>query len=342
MHVRSHGNLSIQSYAAKQPGAQLEKFEYAPEPLGPYDVEIEIECCGVCHSDVHLIDNDWKMNSYPLVPGHEIVGFIHEKGGMVRDLQFGQRVGVGWQRGACLTCEHCIRGDENLCPNNAATCVGHFGGFAKEIRVDSRFVFPIPDELESENAAPLLCGGITVFSPLQHYAVQPWMKVGIVGIGGLGHLAIQFARAFGCEVTVFSSSPDKEKEAREFGARRFISSVDPGAMAAARGTLDFILTTSVADLDWNAFLNILKPDGKLCFVGAPAKPITVPVFSLIGGRKTVCGSPIGSRTAIRQMLEFAARHKIQAKVQTIPMSEANKAIDKVRSNQARYRMVLKN
>ncbi|OFZ23229.1 MAG: alcohol dehydrogenase [Bdellovibrionales bacterium GWB1_55_8] len=339
--MRAHGNSSIRAMAAKNPKGALEKFEYVPEPLGPYDVEVSIEACGVCHSDVHLIDNDWGISTYPLVPGHEIVGYVHEKGGMVRDLKIGQRVGIGWQRASCLHCEHCNQGDENLCASSQATCVGHFGGFASEIRLDSRFAFPIPEKLASENAAPLLCGGITVFAPLLR-DVKPSMKVGVIGVGGLGHLAIQFAKAFGCEVTAFSHSPDKEKEARQFGASRFISSNDTSAMKSVAGSLDYILATASADLDWMAYLNILKPRGKLCFVGAVPAPIQIPALALIGGRKSVSGSNIGSRTEIMQMLEFAARHGIVAKTETLPMADANKAIEKVRKNEARYRMVLKN
>ncbi|HAR44480.1 MAG TPA: alcohol dehydrogenase [Bdellovibrionales bacterium] len=342
MHVRNQGNNAIQAYVAQKAHQPLEKFEYTPSPLGPWDVEVVIDCCGICHSDVHLIDNDWGMDGYPLVPGHEIVGFVHEKGAMVRNLQIGQRVGVGWQRGACLECEQCISGNENLCPSNQATCVGHYGGFASEIRVDSRFVFPIPEALESENAAPLLCGGITVYSPLQHFNVRPSMKVGVVGVGGLGHLGIQFARAFGCEVTAISHSPDKENEARKFGARHFIFSSNKTDFENATGSLDFILSTATANLNWASYLNLLRPDGRLCFVGVPSEPVNVPAFALIGGRKSICGSPIGSRTSIREMLDFAALHKIQAQVEVVPMTEVNSALDKVRNNQARYRMVLKN
>ena len=181
--------------------------------LGPHDVEIRISHCGICHSDVHLVDGDWGMGSYPMVPGHEIVGTVAALGPEVRHLEAGARVGVGWQRGACLACESCGAGDENLCAENEATCVGHHGGFADRIRLDGRFAFPIPEGLASENAAPLLCGGATVYSPLRRW-VKPSMRVGVVGIGGLGHLGLQFARAMGCEVTAISSTPDKEAEAR--------------------------------------------------------------------------------------------------------------------------------
>lgn len=333
--------MPIRCYAARAPKKTLEKFEYHPHDLGSQDIEVKITHCGICHSDIHLIDDDWGVSAYPLVPGHEIIGTVTAAGSDVRHLKIGQRVGVGWQRSACLSCEWCIRGDENLCPKNEATCVGHYGGFADVIRTDSRFAFAIPDGLASENAAPLLCGGITVYSPLRYYGVEPSMRVGVVGVGGLGHLGLQFARTFGCDVTAFTSTPQKEKEARTFGAHHVVVNNDPSAMKRAAGSLDFILTTANVDLDWNVYLNCLRPNGKLCFVGVPQGPLMVPAFALITGRKSVCGSPIGSRTMMSEMLEFAARHNIVAKTEVVPMGEVNAAIDRVRSNQARYRMVLR-
>jgi uncharacterized zinc-type alcohol dehydrogenase-like protein len=196
--------------------------------------------------------------------------------------------------------------------------------------------------MESENAAPLLCGGITVYSPLRHYGVSPWMKVGVIGIGGLGHLAIQYARAFGCEVTAFSSTPEKEEEARLFGAHHFISSRDTSRMENMSASLDFIISTVHVELEWLAFINILKPNGNLCMVGVPPTPMSIPVFALIGGRKSISGSPIGNRATITEMLEFSARHGIRAKTEALPLSDVNIAIQKVRDNLARYRMVLLN
>lgn len=334
--------MNINCYAAGKPKDKLEKFIYAPAALGPHDVEVEITHCGICHSDIHLIDDDWGISSYPLVPGHEIVGTVVALGAEVDRLKKGQRAGIGWQRSACLNCEYCVRGDENLCPGYAATCVGHHGGFAEAIRADSRFAFPLPEDLPAENAAPLLCGGVTVFSPLAHCAGQGPLKVGVIGIGGLGHLALQFARAFGHETVAFSSSPGKQDEARAFGARQFVSSADSAAMKSVESSLDFLLSTAHADLDWKRYLDVLKPGGTLCFVGVPPSPISIPAFALIGGRKSVCGSPIGNRTDMNAMLKFAARHGIQAKTEVFPMSRINQALERVRGNQARYRIVLKN
>ncbi len=333
--------MRINAYAAMAAKKNLQKFQYEPKELGPWDVEVKISHCGICHSDVHLIDDDWAMSSYPLVPGHEIVGVITASGSNVTHLKKGQRLGIGWQRSACLTCEFCARGEENMCPQNEAICVGHYGGFAEAIRTDSRFVFPIPENLNSEQVGPLMCGGITVFSPLRRYAVQPTMKVGVIGIGGLGHLALQFARAFGCEVTAFSTSPDKETEARSFGAHHFINN-NKSAMEKTGNSLDFILNTLYVDIDWAVYLNILRPNGKICNVGAGANPITIPASPLLLGQKSICGSVIGGRAMIMDMLEFAARHGIQAKTEVVPISEVNAAVDKVRQGKARYRMVLKN
>lgn len=330
--------MTIHAYAAQAPRAALAAFEYAPAELGPYDVELRITHCGICYSDVHLIDNDWGISSYPLVPGHEIVGTVAAKGSRLR-LEVGERVGVGWQRGACLTCEQCLAGRDNDCPQAAPTCVGAHGGFADSIRLDGRFAFRIPEALPSEQAAPLLCAGVTTFAPLRYFDVRPSMRVGVIGIGGLGHLGLQWARAWGCEVTAFSSTPEKEEEARSFGAHRFIASRDPAAMKAAAGSLDFILNTAHGDLDWAAYLGLLRPGGRLSFVGAPPSNLSIHASALFG-RRSVSASLIGDRGTMGEMLEFAVRHGVRAKVEVAPMSAVNDAIARVKANQARYRVVL--
>ncbi len=334
--------MKIDAYAAMAARQALLPFAYDPDNLGPWDIEVAITHCGICHSDVHLIDNDWQNSVYPLVPGHEIVGTVTQVGSQIAHLQKGDRVGIGWQRSACMDCEWCRKGEENMCLRNEATCNGHFGGFAKAIRADGRFAFKIPENLASENAAPLLCGGATVYSPLRLYDVRPEMKVGVIGIGGLGHLAVQFVRAFGCEVTAFSSSADKEAEARGFGAHHFVLGSDKGAFERGARSLDFIISTVYADLDWGTYLSLLRPHGKLCFVGAAANPVTFHVFQLMMGQVSMCGSVIGGRASIAEMLEFAARHKIVARTEAVPMDQVNNAITKVRQGKARYRMVLVN
>jgi uncharacterized zinc-type alcohol dehydrogenase-like protein len=334
--------MEIKAFAAHATKADLKPFQYEPKPLGPFDVELKISHCGICHSDIHLIDNDWRISSYPLVPGHEIVGTVTSAGTMVEHLKVGQRVGVGWQRSACMICDMCMSGQHNLCPKQQATCAGNYGGFADRIRVDSRFAIPIPAALSSETAAPLLCGGITVFSPFMNFGVSPLHRVGVIGIGGLGHLALQFARAFGCEVTAFSHTREKASEARDFGAHHFVWTKDAEKLKAVAGTLDFIINTANADMDWAPFIQALRSNGKLCFVGVPPSPVSVPVNYLLGGRKSIAASPIGSPEEIRKMLDFAARHHIGAKTEMRPMEEVNEALKKVRDNTVRYRMVLAN
>lgn len=332
--------MPFHGYAALSKGASLEPYTFEPSELGPSDVEIKISHCGVCHTDIHLIDNDWGFSRYPIVPGHEIVGTITAIGSLVKRLRPGQRVGVGYQSDACLECDRCVKGDENLCKRSVPTCVGRPGGFADLIRVNSHFAFPIPDKIPSEAAAPLLCGGVTVYSPLRHFGVLPAMRVGIIGVGGVGHLGIQFAHAFGCEVTAFSTTPEKEPEARALGADRFICIRDNAAMASANDSLDFILSTVHADLNWMQFVTMLRVDGKLCFVGGPNQPISIPAPLLLMARRSICGSLIGSRAMMHETLEFAARHGIQAKTEMMPITDVNTALDKVRRNRARYRMVL--
>jgi len=337
--MSSQTSSRANAYAAQEAGAPLAPFDYQPDVLGPHDVEIEITHCGICHSDLHLIDNDWMTSQYPLIPGHEIVGRVAQKGELVDHLDLGVRVGVGWQCGSCLRCEWCERGDENLCASSLETCVGRPGGFADRIRLDGRFAFAIPDALSSESAAPLFCAGITVYSPLRQHA-RPQSRVGVIGIGGLGHLAIRFARDFGCEVTAFSSTPAKESEARAHGAHHFVSSVDERALKAQRESLDLIVSTVNSPLDWKRYVNALRPDGVLSFVGALAEPLTIPTGILLAQRRSVSGSPIGGRVAMREMLDFAARHGIAAQVEVLPMSKVNTALDRLRRNDVRYRFVL--
>ncbi|MBM3791436.1 MAG: NAD(P)-dependent alcohol dehydrogenase [Acidobacteria bacterium] len=333
--------MPIHGHAAPAAGKPLVAFSYEPADLGAHDVEIKVDYCGICHSDIHLIDNDWSRSSYPFIPGHEIVGTVTEAGKAVTHLKRGQRVGVGWQAGSCLQCEWCVRGEENLCPGSAATCAGRHGGFAEAVRIGARFVFPIPDGMDSAGAAPLLCGGITVYSPLRQLRVAPWSRVGVIGIGGLGHLAIKFAAAFGCEVTAFSSSSGKEDESRRLGAHRFVVGGDPDQMAKAANTLDFIIATPHVDLDWTGYINALRPKGTLCFVGASPGVLNIPPMLLLMHMKTITGSIIGNRATIAEMLGFAARHRIAADTEVMPLAQVNAALDKVRAGKARYRMVLK-
>jgi uncharacterized zinc-type alcohol dehydrogenase-like protein len=332
----------IQGLAAHAAGAELLSFKYDPGELGPREVEIAITHCGVCHSDLHLIANDWGISQYPFIPGHEVVGKVAAVGAEVLSLAVGQRVGLGWQSNSCGVCEWCTRGMENLCPASEGTCVHRNGGYADRVRANARFVIPIPDALESESAAPLFCGGITVYNPLRTHGVNPSSRVGIVGIGGLGHLAIQFARVFGAHVTAFSTSAAKEEDARALGAHSFVNSRESKAMKEVAGTMDFVLSTINADQDWGVYLQTLRPTGTLCFVGVPPSPVSVHAFPLISGLRSISGNPTGSPYRIKEMLDVAARHGVKAKTESFPMSQANAAIDKVKKSKVRYRAVLAN
>ncbi len=322
--------MKFNAYAAKKAKAQLEPFQYEPKPLAEDEAEIAISHCGICHSDVHLVDGEWG-DWFPLVPGHEIVGTVVAG----RAFAPGERVGVGWQRNSCGECEYCRAGEEVLCARNEATCQGNFGGFADRIRVNERFAFKIPQELPSETAAPLLCGGITVYTPLRTFAAEG-SRVGVIGIGGLGHLGLQFAKALGCEVTAFSRATDKEAEARAFGADHFVTG-EP-----AKGSLDLILNTAHAAPDMDLYLGALRPKGVFSQLGAAPTPLSVSALRLIVGSRTVTGSAIGNPGVIREMLALAAKHGITARSEVAPMRQANEALDRTRRNQARYRMVLAN
>jgi alcohol/geraniol dehydrogenase (NADP+) len=332
----------IQGLAAHAAGAELLPFRYDPGELGAQEVEISITHCGICHSDLHLISNDWGISQFPFIPGHEVVGTVDAIGDEVTSVSVGQRVGLGWQSNSCGQCEWCIRGLENLCPAAEATCVRRHGGYASRVRANARFVMPLPEALPSEQAAPLLCGGVTVYNPLRAHGINPASRVGVVGIGGLGHLAIQFARVFGAEVTAFSTSLAKEDEAKELGAHNFVNSRETKAMREVAGSLDFIVSTVNADMDWSNFIQALRPTGTLCFVGVPPAPLAIHAFPLISGVRTITGSPIGSPHMLREMLDVAARHGVQARTERFAMAKANEAIAKVKKNKVRYRAVLAN
>ncbi|HEX4156622.1 MAG TPA: NAD(P)-dependent alcohol dehydrogenase [Acidobacteriaceae bacterium] len=332
----------IQALAAHAAGAQLLPFRYSPGDLGPYDIEVRVSHCGVCHSDIHLIDNDWGISHFPLVPGHEIVGTVVALGSNVHGHTLGQRVGIGWQADSCGICEWCRSGDEHLCPKAQPTCVGRHGGFAEAVRVNSRFAIPVPDALQSENAAPLLCGGVTVYSPLRNHGARPSSRVGVIGIGGLGHLALQFARAFGSEVTAFSTSKDKEAEALSLGAHAFVNTRETTSVKKLARSFDLILSTVSADQDLHNFIDALRPKGTLIILGAGPSPLQLSGSSLISGEHALAGSNIGSPRDLREMLEVAARHNIKAVTEHFPMKDANTAVDRVKKNQVRYRAVLTN
>ncbi|QQE10463.1 NAD(P)-dependent alcohol dehydrogenase [Planctomycetota bacterium] len=330
------------AYAAYEQGAALKPFSYDPGSLGPDDVEIKVTHCGLCHSDLAMIDNDWGNAKYPLVPGHEVIGIVTQMGPDVDNLDYGDVVGLGWQCGSCMDCEWCEFGDHNLCSDAEDTIVGHHGGFADYVRTHKRFAIRVPKQLKPVNAAPLLCAGITVFNPFVQNNITAMDRVGVVGIGGLGHIALQFAHAFGCHTTAFSSNLSKETEAKSLGAVEFVNTSDEHQLKQATRSCDFIIVTANADLPWSEYVRLLRPKGNMCFVGIPPSPITLHAFDLIVGQKAVSGSPIGSPTTIERMFDFAALNHIKAVTETFAFEDVNQAINKLKSGQVRYRAVLTN
>ncbi len=331
----------VRAYAAFQPGGELKPFEYDFGPLASEDVEIDVEYCGICHSDLSMIKNDWGTTQYPLVPGHEVVGTIAAKGSAVKKLQVGQRVGLGWYSSSCMSCEWCMSGNHNLCLTAEGTIVGRHGGFADKVRAHHTWVLPVPDGINPETAGPLFCGGITVFNPIVQFDIKPTARVGVIGIGGLGHMALKFLHAWGCDVTAFSTNPDKEGEARELGANHFINSRDPDALKLVESSFDLILSTVNADLDWNTYIACLRPLGRLHFVGVVPNPVASHVFPLISAQRSISGSPLGSPATTAQMLDFSVRHKIEPIIETFKFDQVNEAIERLHSGKARYRLVLK-
>src|SRR6266404_2689086 len=322
--------------AAKQPMV-LETID-----LGPFeaeDVEIAVEHCGLCHSDISVLNNDWGISQYPAVLGHEVIGRITAAGPNARGLEVGQRVGVGWNSGSDMHCPQCMSGNHHLCPQAQATIIGHRGGFASHVRAHWAWTIPLPEKLNFAEAGPLLCGGITVFAPLTMYA-KPTDRVGIIGIGGLGHMAVKFAAAYGCDVTAFTSSESKLDEAKRFGANQVVSSKDSAAIKKLAGSFDLLISTVNVKLDWDAMIGTLAPNGRLHVVGAVLEPIPVSAFSLISQQRSVSGSPSGSPVAIETMLDFASRHNVLPQTEHFPMSKINEAFARLQSGKAHYRIVL--
>ncbi|MDH3514529.1 MAG: NAD(P)-dependent alcohol dehydrogenase [Gammaproteobacteria bacterium] len=332
----------IQAYAVQKAKGRLKRIEYDPGALGPDQVEIDITACGLCHSDLSMIDNEWGDSEYPLVPGHEIVGRIGQVGANVTHLRVGDAVGLGWFSGSCQTCHACLRGDHNLCNRVEQTIVGRHGGFADKVRSQAVWATPLPAGLDIMKAGPLLCAGITVFNPLVQFDVRPTQRVGVIGIGGLGHLALKILNKWGCEVTAFTSTDSKREDALQMGAHHVVHSRQTSQLRKIAGTLDFIISTVAVEMDWDAYLGALAPGGRLHIVGAVAEPLSVPAFALIGGQHSLSGTPTGAPATLRSMLEFCARHRIEPMTESFPLSRVNDAMTHLRGGKARYRVVLEN
>jgi uncharacterized zinc-type alcohol dehydrogenase-like protein len=331
--------MTVHAYAAHEVKGELKPYEYELGKLKMDEVDIKVLYCGLCHSDMSMLNNDWRSTVYPFVPGHEVVGEIIAVGESVKHLQVGQKVGVGWTAESCLTCDECMTGHHQMCNSARPTITGRYGGFADKIRCQATWAIPIPDGVDLKSAGPLFCGGITVFNPLMQHKISPLSSVGVVGIGGLGHMALAFLKAWGCEVTAFSTSPDKEEEARQLGAHHFVSTHDKQALKKLRGRFDMILDTVNVELEWNSYLASLKTHGILHLVGVAPK-VSARVGYLMGKQKSITASPTGSPYGIKQMLKFAARHQIQPMTEHYKMADINEAFEKLRNGKPRYRIVL--
>jgi alcohol/geraniol dehydrogenase (NADP+) len=330
--------MTIHAYAALAAKTALVPFQYPQSELAVDQVEIAVQYSGLCHSDLSMIENEWQQSLYPLVPGHEVVGKISRVGSAVQHLHVGQMVGLGWQAGHCQGCRPCLGGKPNLCKHSEATIVGRHGGFASHVTAHWQWVIPLPEALSAKHAGPLLCGGLTVFTPLLQHNIQAIHHIGVIGIGGLGHLAIQIYKAWGCRVTAFTSSLDKTEELYQLGADHVVHSQNLKDYDGL--TFDLIVDTVNAPLDWQAYTNLLAAGGRFHIVGLVLEPIEVSSSQLIDQQIAITGSPTGSPLALHQLLDFCSRHAIEPWIEEFPISQVNHAIEKMKQGQLRYRAVL--
>jgi uncharacterized zinc-type alcohol dehydrogenase-like protein len=338
-----------QGYAAHGATTPLAPFSFDRRDVGPRDVQLDILFCGVCHSDLHTVRNEWHGTNYPCVPGHEIIGRVTKVGRDVKRFKAGDTVGVGCLVDSCRTCRDCREGLEQFCPDKVFTYNSPekqtgkmtYGGYSTNIVTDEHFVLRVPPGLDPAAAAPLLCAGITTYSPLRHWGVGQGSKLGVVGLGGLGHMALKFGHAFGARTTLFTTSPSKAEDAKRLGADEVVTSKNAPDMARQAGTFDFILNTVAAPHDLDPFINALKRDGTMCLVGAPDQPHPSPaVMGLIFQRRRLAGSLIGGLPETQEMLDFCATHRIVSDVETIPMQKINEAYDRMLRSDVKYRFVI--
>lgn len=341
--------LSSHGFAAREAKGALSPFHFERREPGPHDVVMDILYCGICHSDLFFVDNDWGFSVYPMVPGHEIVGRVTSVGAAVTKFKVGDTGAIGCIVDSCRQCDPCTHDLENMCVEHPTPTYSGFerdgvtptfGGYSNNYVCDENYMVRVPDSLDPAGAAPLLCAGITTYSPLRHWKVGAGTKVGITGLGGLGHVAIKLARAMGADVTVFTTSPHKIDDAKALGANQVVVSTDPDQMAAYAGKLDFILDTISAQHDLDALLALLRRDGTLCLVGAPAEPLPVRAFSLIAGRKNLSGSPIGGMAETQEMLDFCGEHGITADIELIAMADIHQAYERLHRSDVKYRFVI--
>ncbi|MGC4035037.1 MAG: NAD(P)-dependent alcohol dehydrogenase [Chitinophagaceae bacterium] len=340
--------IKTKGYAAQSPTTDLAPWNFERREVVPHDVQIEIKFCGVCHSDLHQIKNDWFPGIFPMVPGHEIVGKVVKVGNHVKKFKVDDLAGVGCMVDSCQVCENCKEGLEQYCLEgntqtyNAKDRSGlpTYGGYSSTIVVREEFVLHISEKLNLAATAPLLCAGITTYSPLRHWKVGKGHKLAILGLGGLGHMGVKFGVAFGAEVTVLSTSASKEKDAKALGAHHFVVTTDKAQVDKVRGSFDFILDTVSAEHDMNFYLSLLKTNGVHICVGAPSKPMDIAVFSLMGGRKSVAGSGIGGIPETQEMLDFCAEHSIVSDIELIDIKDITASYERMLKGDVRYRFVI--
>ncbi|MEU6379458.1 NAD(P)-dependent alcohol dehydrogenase [Streptomyces sp. NPDC046909] len=340
---------TVAAYAAPTAKAPLERTTIERRAVREHDVLIDIKFAGICHSDIHQVREGWGTAIFPMVPGHEIAGVVSEVGSGVTKYKVGDRVGVGCFVDSCRECKNCEAGREQYCTGTGMIQTYNYldkdgeptyGGYSEKIVVDENYVVRVPDGLSLDEAAPLLCAGITLYSPLRHWGAGPGKKVAIVGLGGLGHMGVKIAHALGAEVTVLSQSLRKKDDGLKLGADHYYATSDPKTFEELAGTFDLIVSTVSAPLDFSAYVNLLKIEGALVNVGAPEEPISVNVFSLIMGRRSIAGSAIGGIAETQEMLDFCAEHGLGAEIELIAASEINEAYERVLASDVRYRFVI--
>ncbi|MEP7027909.1 MAG: NAD(P)-dependent alcohol dehydrogenase [Candidatus Eisenbacteria bacterium] len=340
--------IPSRGYAALHSKAPLTAHTFQRRDPGPHDVVIDIHFCGICHSDIHQARNEWDTSTFPMVPGHEIAGVVARVGTAVTRFRVGDRVGVGCMVNSCRTCEECREDLEQFCPNPVWTYNGlesdgvtpTMGGYANNNVVDEAFVLRIPDALPLDTAAPLLCAGITTYSPLRHWNAGPGKRVAVIGLGGLGHMAVKLAHAMGAETSVLSHSARKRDDALRLGADRFYDTSHPDTLVSLERTFDLILNTVSADVDWNPYLATLRRDGTMVLVGLPEQPLAIDAFSLVGGRRRIAGSPIGGIAETQEMLDFCAKHDIVCDIERVAIADVNRAYERVLASDVHYRFVI--
>ena len=341
--------LSTKGYAAQSATSPITPFQFERRDLKPHDVQLQILYCGVCHSDIHQVRNEWGNSIYPMVPGHEIVGRVTAVGAHVKKHKEGDLVGIGCLVDSCRDCENCKQGLEQYCENGASGTYNSYerdgktptyGGYSNQIVCTEDFVVKVSESLDLKAVAPLLCAGITTYSPLRHWKVGKGHKLGVLGLGGLGHMAVKFGVAFGAEVTMLSTSPSKEADAKRLGAHKFALTKDAAQVKALKNSFDFIIDTVSAEHDYNMYAGMLKTNGVMICVGAPPTPAQVAIFGLLGNRRSISGSMIGGLPETQEMLDYCAEHNIVSDVEVINIKDINEAYERMLKGDVRYRFVI--